>query len=110
MKIGLFIKNFETGTRVSAKLTELNVPFVFLEKQTKPDSEVKMVIIDLNDHEFGNEFFIHQLTHPQQAIFVIGYLKNVSKENHEKFKTAGCHVILPRSSLTKNLPTLIKQL
>jgi hypothetical protein len=41
-------------------------------------------------------------------IQIIGYMKQVQKEYHEKFKTAGCSVILPKSSLVKNLSTFIK--
>jgi len=36
-------------------------------------------------------------------------MKRVFKEQHEKFKTAGCNVILPRSSLVKNLSTFIEK-
>lgn len=108
MIVGLFIKDFELGTKVSSKLTELNSTFEFCEKNTDLSDNTKLVIIDLDNEVTGNEFFIHQIATDRKGIQIIGYMKQVVKENHEKFKTAGCSVILPRSSLVKNLSTFVK--
>jgi len=37
-------------------------------------------------------------------------MKQVNNKNQSKLKKAGCEMILPRSSLVKNMPTLIKEL
>lgn len=109
MNVGLFIRDFEIGAKVSTRLTELGATFEFYEKTADLDSNVILVIIDLDDDNTGNEFFVHQLVTDHSELQIIGYLKHVRKENHEKFKMAGCNVILPRSSLVKNLSTFIGQ-
>ena len=108
MNVGLFIKDFELGTKVSSKLTELDSTFEFCEKNTDLSENTKLVIVDLDNEATGNEFFIHQIATDRKEIQIIGYMKQVVKENHDKFKKAGCSVILPRSSLVKNLSSFIK--
>ena len=61
MNVGLFIKDFELGTKVSSKLTELDSTFKFCEKNADLSENTKLVIIDLDNRETGNEFFIHQM-------------------------------------------------
>ncbi len=107
--VGLFIKDFELGTKVSSKLTELDSTFEFCEKNTDISENTKLVIIDLDNNETGNEFFIHQIATDRKGLRIVGYMKRVLKEHHEKFKTAGCSVILPRSSLVKNIKTFIEK-
>jgi len=109
MNVGLFIKDFELGTKVSSKLTELDSTFKFCDKNSDLSENTKLVIIDLDNRETGNEFFIHQLATDRKGLRIVGYMKQVLKEHHEKFKTAGCTVILPRSSLVKNLSTFIEK-
>ncbi len=108
MNVSLFIKDFELGTQVSSKLTELDSPFEFCEKSSDVSDLTQLVIVDLDNEETGNEFFIHQIATDRKEIQIIGYMKQVVKENHDKFKKAGCSVILPRSSLVKNLSSFIK--
>jgi len=107
MNVGLFIRDFEIGSRVSVRLTELGATFEFYDKTEDLKPNTTLVIIDLDHEETGNEYFIHQLAAEQPNLQVLGYMKHVRKEIHEKFKIAGCNVILPRSSLIKNLSTFI---
>ncbi len=107
MHVGLFIKDFELGTKVSAKLTELDSTFEFYEKITDVPEKTNLLIIDLDHKETGNEFFVHQLALVNADTKLIGYMKQILKEKHNKFRTAGCNVILPKSSLVKNLSTFI---
>ncbi len=99
MNVGLFIKDFELGTKVSSKLTELDSTFKFCEKNADLSENTKLVIIDLDN----------KMATDRKGIRIVGYMKQVLKEHHEKFKTAGCTVILPRSSLVKNLSTFIEK-
>jgi len=109
MHVGLFVKDFELGTKISAKLTELDSTFEFYEKSSDIREKANLLIIDLDHEETGNEFFIHQLATEYEDIQIIGYMKQIFKEKHDKFKTAGCHVILPKSSLVKNLSTFLNK-
>ncbi|MCH7613121.1 MAG: hypothetical protein IIB45_07155 [Candidatus Marinimicrobia bacterium] len=108
MHVGLFIKDFELGTKVSAKLTELDSTFEFYEKSIDIPEKTKLLVIDLDHEETGNEFFIHQLSLDRVDVQIIGYMKQIVKEKHDKFRIAGCNVILPKSSLVKNLSTFIR--
>ena len=108
MNVSLFIKDFELGAKVSTKLMELDSLFEFCEKSSDVSDSTQLVIVDLDNKETGNEFFIHQMASDRNDIQIVGYMKQVQKEYHEKFKTAGCSVILPKSSLVKNLSTFVK--
>ena len=109
MNVGLFIRDFEIGSRVSARLTELGatVEFYDITEDLKPNTT--LAIIDLDDKETGNESFIHQLASEQPGLQILGYMKHIHKESHAKCKIAGCNVILPRSSLVKNLSTFTEK-
>ena len=72
MNVGLFIKDFELGTRVSTKLTELESTFEFCEKSTDLSKKTKLVIIDLDNEDMGNEFFIHQMATNRKDIQIVG--------------------------------------
>jgi hypothetical protein len=108
MDVSLFIKDFEMGAKVSNKLTELDSLFEFSEKSSDVSDSTQLIIVDLDNEETGNELFIHQISVEKNDIKIVGYMKRVQKTHHEKFKMAGCSIILPKSSLVKNLSTFIE--
>ncbi len=107
MDVGLLIKDFEMAAKVSAKLNEAGVEFEFLETNGIANTATKLIIVDLDYEETGNEFFINQLAKSVNNVPIIGYKKHVRKDHHEKFRSAGCRVVLPKSSLVKNLSTFL---
>ncbi len=110
----VFIRDFEFGTRISDVLIRQDKSIEFIEdfkrwpEPVKPETE--MCIIDLDDPDFGNVHSVSLLRAGNPELNIIGYLKNMVKENQEKLKAAGCNLILTRSSLAKNIPTLLKNL
>ena len=107
MKVGLFITDFEFGTKVAEKLSELESNFEFCETYSDIPSDAQLLIADLDDNEIGNEKFIQQLAGENKNLRIIGIMKQVQKDQHTVFKIAGCSMILPKSSLIKNIATFI---
>ncbi len=110
----LFVHDFRVGTRISDILIRQEKSVVFIEdlmqwpEPVKPDTA--LCIIDLDDPDFGNVHTISLIRAGNPKLNIIGYLKFIVKETHDKMKAAGCNLILTHSSLAKNIPTLVKNL
>jgi len=110
----LFIHDFEFGTRISDVLIRQDKSIEFIEdlkhwpEAVKPETD--LCIVDLDDQDFGNVHTISLIRAGNPQLSIIGYLKITVKESQEKLKAAGCNLILTRSSLTKNIPALLKNL
>ena len=107
MNIGLFIKDFEFGIKISEKLSEFELSFDFCDTPSDTVEETQLLIVDLDDVDNGNEHFIRQLSMENKNARIIGFMKQVLKDQHTIFKKAGCNMILPKSSLIKNIETFI---
>ncbi len=108
MKAALFVRHFQLGTQLSDHLTAHEIEIEFLESLTELTPDFDLAIVDLDDKSFGTVDFISILF--RKGIKTIGYLKYRSKDIHDKYKSAGCSVILTRSSIVKNITTLVKEL
>ncbi len=110
----LFIHDFKLGTAISDTLTRLDHSVRFVEQpdqwQQLIKPETRLVIIDLNDDKYLSHAIISllKLQHPQ--IRVVGYLTRVQKEHRDRMKAAGCDLILTKSSMIKNIPSLVDNL
>ena len=107
MNIGLFIKDFEFGIKISEKLSEFELSFDFCDTPSDIMDETQLLIVDLDDVDNGNEHFIRQLASENKNTRIIGFMKQVLKDQHTIFKKAGCNMILPKSSFIKNIETFI---
>ena len=107
MKIGLFIKDFEFGIKISEKLSEFELSFDFCDTPSDIMNETQLLIVDLDDINNGDIHFIRQLAEKNINARIIGFMKQVLKDQHTIFKKAGCNIILPKSSLIKNIETFI---
>ena len=107
MNIGLFIKDFEFGIKISEKLSEFELSFDFCDTPSDTREETQLLIVDLDDVANGNEHFIRQLSMENKNARIIGFMKQVLKDQHTIFKKAGCSIILPKSSFIKNIKTFI---
>jgi hypothetical protein len=105
--ISLFIEDFEFATYVSKKLIELKREVQFCKITDDILDSAELIIVDLDNRQFGNKLFISQLQNNGYNIKVIGFMKYVRKELYNNFKEAGCSMILPRSSLVTNLSSLV---
>ena len=107
MNIGLFIKDFEFGIKISEKLSEFELSFDFCDTPSDIMDETQLLIVDLDDINNGDAHFIRQLSEKNNNARIIGFMKQVLKDQHTIFKKAGCNMILPKSSLIKNIKTFI---
>ena len=107
MNIGLFIKDFEFGIKISEKLSEFELSLDFCDTPSDIMDETQLLIVDLDDINNGDAHFIQQLSEKNNNTQIIGFMKQVLKDQHTIFKKAGCNMILPKSSLIKNIETFI---
>ncbi len=107
MNVGLFIKDFEFGTKISEKLSELDLSIEFCETSSELKDNVQLLIVDLDEKDFGDEHFVRQLAGENKITQIIGFMEQVQKDKHSVFKKAGCSMILPKSSFIKNIETFI---
>lgn len=107
----LFVKNFRLGTKISEALTDLDQSVKFADGEkfglSAINYDTKMVILDLDDSVFQTVAFVSGLRNMNKELKIVGYMKTIHKETYERLKSAGCDMILPRSSFVKNIHTLV---
>ena len=111
VEILLFIKDFEFGSKVSSSCVDQDKNVEFSDENSKPDSfpkSVKMAIVDMDEEVFASIGLVAELK--RLNIAVIGTKKRISNKEQSKIKSVGCDILLPKSSLVKNIPSLIDQL
>ena len=111
VEILLFIKDFEFGSKVSSSCVDQEKNVEFSDENSKPDSfpkSVKMAIVDMDEEVFASIGLVAELK--RLNIAVIGTKKKISNKEQSKIKSVGCDMLLPKSSLVKNIPSLIDQL
>ena len=111
VEILLFIKDFEFGSKVSSSCVDQDKNVEFSDENSKPDSfskSVKMAIVDMDEEVFASIGLVAELK--RLNIAVIGTRKRISNKEQSKIKSVGCDMLLPKSSLVKNIPSLIDQL
>ena len=111
IEILLFIKDFEFGSKVSSSCVDQEKNVEFSDENSKPDSfpkSVKMAIVDMDEEVFASIGLVAELK--RLNIAVIGTRKRISNKEQSKIKSVGCDMLLPKSSLVKNIPSLIDQL
>jgi hypothetical protein len=110
-EIILYLRDFEFGTKISEKLSEIGCSMVFAESKIQVEQLIseltKTIIVDLNDKQINAPEMIAYIRYTHPEIKIIGYMKTVIKQSHGDLKALGCNMILPRSSFIKNLPSVI---
>ena len=69
-------------------------------------SEPKLIIVDLNARSRPIEA-IEKLRQASKDVRVVGFLSHVQTELAAQAQAAGCNEVLPRSSFTQNLATIL---
>ena len=111
VEILLFIKDFEFGSKVSSSCVDQEKNVEFSDENSKPDSfpkSVKMAIVDMDEEVFASIGLVAELK--RLNIAVVGTKKRISNKEQSKIKSVGCDMLLPKSSLVKNISSLIDQL
>ncbi len=109
IKVCLFIKDVELGTQVADKLTYGMATIEFADKLDSPVvKSADLTIVDCDQPEQGTVLFMSQLRQLNKHQLLTGFMKLMHKETIDKLTAAGCELILPQSSLLKNIPSLLK--
>ena len=107
----LFIKDFELGSRVSCVCVDYEKNVEFCDEKTSPDDFIEkslLAVVDLDEPVFFSVGLISELK--RHGIKIIGTMEKVKTKEFKKIKAAGCDIVLPRSSLVKNIPKLLNEL
>ena len=107
----LFIKDFELGSKVSSVCVDYEKNVEFCDENTSPDDFVEksmLAVIDLDEPVFFSVGLVSELK--RHEIKIIGTMEVVKAKELIKLRSAGCDIVLPRSSLVKNIPKLLSEL
>jgi len=111
LNVCLFIKDFELGTRIAERLTVQRAKIEFVDSLDSPAIKTAdLTIVDCDLGEQGTVWFMSQLRHKNQNQMLMGYMKIIQKEIHDKLTAAGCELIIPQSSLVKNIQSIMKMI
>ena len=107
----LFVKDFDLGSKLSEACVDAGREVEFNDEKTSPDDfsdSSVLAIVDMEETVFASVGLVSELK--RHGIKVIGTMKQVNNKEQAKLKSAGCDIILPRSSLVKNIPNLLNEL
>tara|TARA_B100001250_G_scaffold297664_1_gene259130 strand:- start:68 stop:412 length:345 start_codon:yes stop_codon:yes gene_type:complete len=107
----LFIKDFQLSSKVSSACVDYEKNVEFCDENTSPDdfAEKSLVaVIDLDESVFFSVGLVSELK--RHGIKIIGTMDEVKAKELKKLRSAGCDIVLPKSSLVKNIPRLLSEL
>ena len=107
----LFIKDFELGSKISSICVDCQKNVEFCDEESSPDDFIDksiLAIIDFDESVFNSVGLISELK--RYDIKIIGTMEKMNAKELKKKKKAGCDIILPKSSLVKNIPKILDEL
>ena len=107
----LFIKDFELGSKVSSVCVDYEKNVEFCDENTSPDDFIEkslLAVIDLDESVFFSVGLVSELK--RHGVKIIGTMKEIKAKELKKLKSAGCDIVIPKSSLVKNVPILLSEL
>ena len=109
-EILLFIKDFELGSKVSSACVDNGREVEFSDENTDSKNfspKLKLAFVDMDEKVFLSVGLVSGLK--RHDIKVIGVMQKISNRENKKLKLAGCDIIIPKSSLLKNIPSLLSE-
>ena len=107
----LFLKDFELGTKISSACVDQGYSVDFSDENTDPDSfknDILAVFVDLDEKVFSSVGLVSELN--RRTFTVVGIMKKINNRKRSKLQAAGCKIILPKSSIDKNIPKLLNEI
>ncbi len=107
----LFLKDFELGTKISSACVDQGYSVDFSDENTDPNSfknDILAVFVDLDEKVFSSVGLVSELK--RRNLIVIGIMKKINNRERTKLQSAGCEIIIPKSSVVKNIPRLLNEL
>ncbi|MFQ6675609.1 MAG: hypothetical protein ACE5LH_04595 [Fidelibacterota bacterium] len=107
----VLVRDFELGTRIADAVTGRGKRVVFPEDGAALDRELsqstELVIIDLEEKEYRAVDLVKDIRKRYPELSIVGFHRRIRKEAYATAREAGCSWVFSRSSLVKNLPTLL---
>ena len=111
LKILLFVKDFELGSKLSAVCVDTGYIVEFSDENTNPDlfdEGIKIAVVDLDEKIFASVGLVSELK--RRKIKIVGTMKKINNRDRSKLRSAGCDIIFPKNSIIKNMPKLLSEL
>ena len=111
IEILLFIKDFELGAKVSAACIGEEKNVQFSDENSDPNlfpESIQLAIVDMDEEVFSSVGLVAELK--RLKISVIGTKTKITNKEQSKIRFAGCDVLISKSSLVKNISSLIREL
>jgi DNA-binding NarL/FixJ family response regulator len=100
------MKLVETAKQLGVELRACSTPDALAAEIDK--SPPRLVIVDLNAR--GNPLeAVERTASTSPQIPTLGFLSHVQADLAERARAAGCHDVMPRSKLTRDLATILSQ-
>ena len=111
MAVIAWMDDWQMSARLAKLTTAHSYQLIFCENwQELPDSNTNMVIIIELDKLKDDELNQLQELRNNNAIFIIGYNKNVDGGQAKYYKEQGCDMVLRRNKLLKNLDSILNKI
>ena len=107
----LFVKDFELGSRLSSVCVDKGKNVEFSDENSDPDSfpePAKLAVVDMDETVFSSVGLVAELK--RRGLKVIATMKKINNREQSKLRAVGCDIMVPRSSLIKNMPNLLDEL
>ena len=110
IEILLFVKDFELGSKISERCVDQGRNVEFSDEKSDPakfPDSVKLAIVDFDEDVFLSVGLVSGLK--QRNLKIIGTMQRISNNDQNKLRSAGCDIILTKSSIVKNLSNLFSE-
>ncbi|MEE9166850.1 MAG: hypothetical protein V3U24_05230 [Candidatus Neomarinimicrobiota bacterium] len=112
-RVVVWVSDFEMGTRIADAVTSLGEEAVFPQDRERSEQslyeDAVLVIIDLSERARNALELVRSVRKNHPELRLVGIVSRVRKKIHTQGKEAGCDWVLPRSSLVRNLSTLLEK-
>ncbi|MFQ6616407.1 MAG: hypothetical protein ACE5HZ_06520 [Fidelibacterota bacterium] len=106
-------KDFEMGTRIADAISAQGKKIDFPENAAGLDGvlseETRLMIIDLEEESYHPLDLVKRVRNRFPQLSVVGFHSQVRKDSYMQARKAGCSWVFSRSSLVKNLRTLLAE-
>lgn len=106
-RVALYVREFELGTRLADAITARGDVCSFPEPEGGDMPEAEVAIIDFDEAELHPFGLAQHLTESSLEVSVVGCATRVSKKLMDEAKRVGCRWVFPKSSLVRNLPSVL---
>ena len=111
MTVIAWMDDWQMSARLAKLSTTYSYKLIFCENwQELPDFNTNMVIIIELDKLKDDELKQLQKLRNNDAIFIIGYNKNIDGGQAKYYKEQGCDMVLRRNKLLKNLDSILNKI